>query len=331
MLLAATPSEASGGFQRGFVLTARQAGTYLTPASDSELWSMAHGGSDHAAIFTQRFLDSATSSRLAPDASTTPTDASILHAAEVARRNGMQVTLKPQVGIRTYSWIGDAKPANLAEFWAGYRTMLLHYADLAEQARASLLVIGTEMRQMSGYESLWRRLIAEIRRRFHGQLTYAANNDEFQSVHFWDALDYIGIDGYFPLADVSNPAPPAGDLAAAWSERGYLAKIAAASAATRKRVLFTEVGYRSGHATAVHPSDWRARDVVDLEAQANAYTAFYSAVATQPWVAGVYWWEVNPDAWGPQDYSPLGKPAEQVIARWNAALGMLPDASGAAP
>src|SRR4051794_29687583 len=260
MLLAAPAAEASADFQRGFVLTARHAGTYLTPASDSELWSMASGDSDHAAIFTQWFIDTPTSSRLAPDASRTPTDASILHAAEVARKNGMEVTLKPQVGIRTNSWIGAATPADLPASWADYRTMLLHYADLAEQAHASLLVIGTEMRRLSGYQSLWRPLIAAIRQRFHGQLTYAADSSEFEHVPFWDALDYIGIDAYFPLADVSDPAPPVADLAAAWSERGYLGAIAATSAETGKRVLFTELGYRGGHAAAVHPSDWRARD-----------------------------------------------------------------------
>jgi hypothetical protein len=44
-------------------------------------------------------------------------------------------------------------------------------------------------------------------------------------------------------------------------------------------------------------------------------------------VAGVYWWEVHPEERWIQDYSPLGKPAEQVMSLWNAQpdLGQGPD------
>jgi hypothetical protein len=304
-------------FHRGFVLTGWKAGTYLTPGSDVQVARMARDGSDHAAIFTQWFMDGPASSNLAPDPLRTPTDASILHAAAVARENGMEVTLKPQIGIRTGSWIGAAHPASLPAFWAGYRAMLIHYADLAETAHASLLVVGTEMRTLSGEEGRWRALIAEIRQHFGGKLTYAANHDEFERVPFWDALDYVGIDAYFPLAAPPDPAPPAGELAAAWSKRGYLARIAATSARTGKRVLFTELGYRAGRATAAHPSVWNVRDTTDVGAQRNAYQAFYDAVADKPWMAGVYWWSVDPESRWVQDYSPIGKPAEQVVARAN--------------
>lgn len=315
LLAVAAPARAE--FQRGFVLTARSAGTYLTPASDSELWSMAHGGSDHAAIFTQWFMDTPTSAQLAPDPRRTPTDAAILHAAATARALGLEVTLKPQIGIRTGSWVGQAAPADPDAFWSSYRTMLLHYADLAQRAHATTLVIGTEMRKLSGDETRWRPLIAETRRRFHGRLTYAASHDEFAQVPFWDALDFVGIDAYFPLADPADPAPGSAALAEAWSARGYLDAIAAVSRRTGKRVLFTEIGYRGGRDTATHPSDWRAREAPAPLAQASAYQAFYDAVASQPWMAGVYWWEVNPDAWSPLDYSPLGKPAGDVIEAFN--------------
>jgi hypothetical protein len=304
-------------FQRGFVFTGWNAASYLTPAADEQLASMAHGGSDHVAIFTQWFMDGPSSSTLAPDPVRTPTDASILHAATVARANGLQVTLKPQIAIRTGSWIGGAHPADSAAFWAGYRTMLLHYADLAQQAGATLLVIGTEMSTLSGDDARWRALIAELRQHFSGRLTYAANYDEFERVPFWDALDYVGIDAYFPLADASDPAPATAELAAAWQKRGYLTRIAAVAARVEKPVLFTEIGYRGGHATAAHPGDFDAPDTTDMQAQARAYQAFYDAVAKQPWMAGAYWWEVSPDRWWAQDYNPLGKPAEQVIAAGN--------------
>src|SRR3954453_877867 len=222
--LFAAPAQADAPFQRGFVLTGWNAASYLTPQSDTKLRHMAADGSSRAAVFTQWFMDAPTSSPLAPDAARTPADASILHAIETARTAGMAVTLKPQVGIRTGSWIGAAPPADLDAFWSDYRTMLLHYADLAEQGGASMLVIGTEMGTLSSDEGRWRALIAEVRAHFSGELTYAANYDEFSRVPFWDALDYIGIDAYFGLADDADPAPSADALTAAWSQRGFLGR-----------------------------------------------------------------------------------------------------------
>jgi phosphoglycolate phosphatase-like HAD superfamily hydrolase len=195
--------------------------------------------------------------------------------------------------------------------------MVLHYADLAQRAGASTLVIGTEMATLSSDDARWRPLIAEVRSHFKGALTYAANYDEFQRVPFWDALDYVGIDAYFPLAGSADPAPSAADLAAAWASRGYLSAIASTSRRTGKKVLFTELGYRAVHTAAVEPNAWGVPGVADVEAQANAYRAFYDAVARQPWMAGVYWWNVDPGAWWVQDYSPIGKPAETVLAMAN--------------
>jgi hypothetical protein len=311
------PASSADAFQRGFTITGWSADSYLAPRSDDVLTRMAGDGSTHAAVFTQWFMDSPTSSSLAPDAQRTPSDASILHAAATARAAGMAVTIKPQIGIRTGNWIGYAHPADLDAFWADYRAMLLHYADLAEQSSAEMLVIGTEMATLSGDEAHWRPLIAEVRQHFHGKLTYAANYDEFARVPFWDALDYVGIDAYFSLADSSDPAPSADALASAWTTRGYLAQIAAVSRRTGKQVLFTELGYRGVHSTAVHPNEWNAEDDIDVTAQAAAYSAFYQAVADQPWMAGVYWWGIESDNWWVKDYSPVGKPAEDVMAAWN--------------
>jgi hypothetical protein len=320
----ATPARADDGFQRGFVLTGYKVDSYLGSRSDTAIQRMATDGSNRAAVFTQWFMDGPTSSNIAPDTLRTPSDAAILHAISVARAAGMQVTLKPQIGIRTGSWIGGAHPADLSAFWADYRTMLLHYADLAEQSGATMLVVGTEMATLSSDDAHWRPLIAEVRQHFHGALTYAANYDEYDHVSFWDALDYIGIDAYFALADQADPAPSTAALSTAWSSRGYLSRIGAFSTRTGKKVLFTEIGYRGTHTTAVHPNQWNIPDDTDTQAQANAYSAFYQSVAGQPWIAGLYWWEVNTDNWWVQDYSPLGKPAEQVMSGWNSASAQPP-------
>ena len=320
----APSASAQASFHHGFVLTGWTSDAYLKPASDAALQRMRNGGSDHVAIFTQWFLSDPAASDLAPDPARTPTDASLEHAMSAARAQGLQVTVKPQIGIRSGAWIGSAHPADVEAFWRGYRAMLLHYADLAQRGGASTLVIGTEMLTMSSDDARWRALISELRTHFRGALTYAANYDEFQSVPFWDALDYIGIDAYFPLAVDGDPAPGADALASAWSSRGYLEAIGELSRRVGKTVLFTELGYRSIHSSAAHPNRWDVPDVTDMQAQANAYEAFYDAVARQPWLAGVYWWSVDPGSWWEKDYSPIGKPAEKVMAISNLRLMLAP-------
>ena len=46
----------------------------------------------------------------------------------------------------------------------------------------------------------WRRLISKFRELCPGPLTYAVNWwGDYDVVEFWDELDYIGINAFFPL------------------------------------------------------------------------------------------------------------------------------------
>jgi hypothetical protein len=46
----------------------------------------------------------------------------------------------------------------------------------------------------------------ENKKNLLGKLTYAANWDDFDKVPFWNELDYIGIDAYFPLSNATTPS-----------------------------------------------------------------------------------------------------------------------------
>jgi len=54
----------------------------------------------------------------------------------------------------------------------------------------------------------WKILIKETRHIYSGQLSYAANFDNFYQVGFWKNLDFIGINAYFSLRDslIENPS-----------------------------------------------------------------------------------------------------------------------------
>lgn len=49
------------------------------------------------------------------------------------------------------------------------------------------------------YDRFWRELIDQVRAAYSGPLTYGGNFDQYEQVGFWDRLDYVGVNAYFPL------------------------------------------------------------------------------------------------------------------------------------
>jgi len=166
--------------------------------------------------------------------------------------------------------------------------------------------------------AFWRQLIQEIRAIYPGELTYDANwFQEYRDVSFWDQLDYIGIHAYFPLTNSLDARVD--ELERGWQP--YLESIEALQQTYGKKVIFTEIGYRSIAGAAIEPWNWTVRRRLDLQEQADSYEALFRTFWHQPWFAGLYIWKWRPDhlrAGGASDdqFSPQNKPAETVLARW---------------
>lgn len=255
-------------------------------------------------------------------------DAGLVHTARLARARGIRTFLKPHLWVRgsASGWAGDVKmttPADWDAWFVSYTAFILHYARLAETEHFDLLCIGTELVQATepDHEAAWRALIRQVRTAYHGPLTYAANYDEYQQVHFWDALDYVGVQAYFPLSREAQPGLPA--LLAGW--RPHLRALAQLQQRVGKPVIFTEVGYKPAPGAAAEPWKWPARgaaDTPDDALQARCYEALFRACWDLPWLKGVFIWKWYPDlaADGPArrhaDFTPQHKPAEAILARW---------------
>ena len=190
-----------------------------------------------------------------------------------------------------------------------------------------MLCIGTELASMSGsaHAAQWANLIARIRGRYAGLLTYAANGvepgDEFTSVSFWDRLDLLGADVYTPLTDKTNPTRA--ELAAGWRKNRYghdmVATLSNFQRAHGKPLVFTEIGYRSGDGANRAPWDWETSMANDPAEQADCYAALYEAWSGEsPWMRGPFWWawDVSPPLAGDTGYNPRGKVAEDVLRQW---------------
>lgn len=242
---------------------------------------------------------------------------------DLAKENGLKILLKPQVYVPG-SWPGGLDYATDKEWEAweqSYREYILPMVDIAEKKGVELFCIGTEFKLSSTKRDFfWRELIQEIRKVYSGELTYAANWDEYKNISFWEDLDYIGIDAYFPLLDDKTPTINA--LEKAWTTP--IKEIELVQNKYEKPVLFTEYGYMSvdgcaGKTWEIEPTI-EARNINE-EAQANAIDALYSVFSKKEYWAGGFIWKWFPNMEGHEgypdkDYTPQGKKGEEVLKKW---------------
>ncbi len=144
--------------------------------------------------------------------------------------------------------------------------------------------LGAINRRRRLLDSQWRHLVKKVRQVYSGRLTLAANFDNYHEVAFWDELDFMGINAYFPLRQaLETPLSEAG-LVGSW--RGIFDKIDAfkASHDLSQEVIFTELGYTRWRGVTVAP--WSSQGFIPLwdpEGElANDRAFFWSAQPIEP-------------------------------------------------
>jgi hypothetical protein len=222
-----------------------------------------------------------------PGEKTVPT-ARLRTAIRSARAAGLRVVLRPYLEpTPTNVWRGAIQPTSVPQWFASYRRFILRYADLARRERVSGFIVGTEMASLSDETAHWRALVAAVRRRFKGFVTYQANWDETSRVKFWDALDAVSLSAYYPLA--RGPGASVTQLLSGW--RGWMDHVEALHSASGKPVMFGEIGYRTVDSAAVKPWDIEPA-TFSLTAQLRAYEAALRFWYRVPWFSGFHWWYV---------------------------------------
>lgn len=238
--------------------------------------------------------------------------------AALAKQKGIKTMLKPQIWI-SGSYTGAFTLSNETDWQAwenNYKQYIMEYAHLADSAGIEMFCIGTELKLVvQNRPSFWNSLIDSIKTFYTGKLIYAANWDDYQQVPFWSKLDYIGIDGYFPLSSANTPVVD--DLVAGW--QNIITNIDQFRIAQNKEVIFTEIGYKSVDACAHEPWNPTSSNL-NLQAQANATQAFFEAFANKSWFKGVFFWKWYPKhetsgGTNNKDYTPQNKPAQVIIKK----------------
>ncbi len=250
------------------------------------------------------------------------TKAGIKQYGELLRAEGYQLMIKPQIWIRGGIFTGTIEmktEADWLKFEDIYRSYILTFAQVAEELNASVYCIGTELKRFaSNRPDFFCTLIEEVRQLYSGELTYAANWDEFEGVSFWNELDYIGIDAYFPLLEKEEVSSK--ELISAWNP--WLERIKKVSRTNSRPVLFTEYGYRSMKYTTAKP--WlvdRTLTEVDFNNQIEAYKALFEVFWNESWFSGGFLWKWfidYPRSGGASDnrFTPQNKPVEKIISQY---------------
>ncbi|MEM7200937.1 MAG: hypothetical protein AAF628_11760 [Planctomycetota bacterium] len=212
---------------------------------------------------------------------------------EEAHRQGLKIMIKPHLAYwgSPFSWRGEIDFADRAErkrFWTEYRRWIVTLARACRDADA--FVVGTEVDRLLGDVAEWRALIRDVRAETKAPLTYAANWTDYRRVGFWDALDAIGIQAYFPLTE--KPAPTVEDLRAAWQQQ--MAELRDYSAEVGRPVVFSELGYNRSHRAAATP--WESHtDGEDAEPlQLDCMRVALEAVEAESTVVGAFLWKWFP-------------------------------------
>ncbi|MEM6316371.1 MAG: hypothetical protein AAF960_01805 [Bacteroidota bacterium] len=218
-------------------------------------------------------------------------DQAVIFSHAEAQKLGMHTMLKPQI------WLGSSWPGDVAmkterdwqQFFDNYYRWARHYALLAEINNFNSYCIGVEFAKATlAREKDWRQLIQKIRGVYSGPLTYAANwGDEFEQLKFWDALDFIGLNCYYPLSKNNNPTKR--ELSKAFAR--VTDKIESICSKYNKPMVFTEIGFRSVEETWKNPHAEANGRAFNDKTQSLCYEVVFENIKNKKWCKGILWWK----------------------------------------
>lgn len=216
-------------------------------------------------------------------------------AIQTAHERGLSILIKPHLAYwgSGFSWRGEIKfedPVALANFHKSYAKWITTLAEVTRDADA--FCVGTELEGLVASPEPWRKLIAQVREKTSAHLTYAANWSEYGEVSFWDALDVIGLQAYFPISEAVSPTE--GDLRRGW--RQVLSELETLHEKWKKPIVFTELGYNRSLNAAAKPWEYSRARGADVKSAVQLQTrctkiALEMLGEERDWLRGVFLWK----------------------------------------
>jgi len=328
-------------------------------------------GADSVEVIVQWYFSNVTSTEIYPildpdNPLRTSTDDELISILNYAKSRGLKTLLTPmldpdwtipaqnycrgETGKNGCYWRGqlgmywDAQDCSPSSDWgqwfAGYKPVLLHYAQLAASVNADGYLIAHELQTaVAACPDLWADIITSVRSIYKGQVSSAfqpnlLDPNQLKYVLPWaKTLDFIGIDCYLDYS-IAKPTPPLPwiDQPLSTIEAGvqtYMSKFAQLSNSTGRKVVCTEVGWASrpwaytgtAGTPKLDPEDCSVWDqCISMNAHGLIYQAFMENFYAQTWFDGVLFWtaRADPTNGGTSDdgFTVIGKPSAAVLASY---------------
>jgi len=207
---------------------------------------------------------------------------------------GLKIMIKPHIAYwgSPFGWRGEIDfdtDAEWRRFFSTYERWITRVAELCRDADA--FAVGTELDRTVGQERNWRKIIAAVRETTDAPLTYSASWDRYEKIPFWDALDVIGIQAYFPVADEPTLPEPR-ELDDAWGR--LMARLEVFAKRHDRKVVFSELGYNRSSLAAVRPWEYRVGGENAEEIQRRCLDAALRALERSDIVVGAFLWKWFP-------------------------------------
>ncbi|MGB2601608.1 MAG: hypothetical protein WBD00_00635 [Candidatus Omnitrophota bacterium] len=309
-------------FQKGMGYVTWSEGAYKSENSDKSLAEVKEVGTEWVSVLVTWYQTTPWSGDIHRTGKT-PSDESVVYVIRKAHEMGMKVCLKMHLDLLDTSdgsWrgeIGCMRESEWDEWFRKYTEYIMHYAKIAEGEKVEMLCVGTELSTTAtakGY--MWEDLIQKVRGSFSGLLVYAAHWDRYLDIRFWQLLDFVGINAYFPLTE--EMAPSYEELKQGWTK--WVAEIEEFQSRIQKPIIFPEAGCNSADGAAIRPWEHVPRSEVNIKLQEDYYRALLDEFWDKEWFYGLYWWY-----WGTNEhmggqynrgFTPQNKLAEEVIKKW---------------
>ncbi len=232
-----------------------------------------------------------------------------------AHDRGLKILMKPHLGYwgSGFSWRGEISFDTEAEWRRFFDDYTRWITKVARASRgADGFVVGTELDKTLHREGDWRKVIAAVRQEYSGPLTLAPNWSDFRRVPFWDAVDVIGVQAYFPLVRSGEPTDRA-RLNAGW--RRWRREIGEHARRHQRPVVFTELGYNTWSGTAAAPWKYDEGGPDARQVQARALGSALEAINHDPNIVGAFLWKCFPGDARPRDFDMEAPHLRPVIRR----------------
>lgn len=329
---------AKKSFQKGIDLLAYSKDEYFSYQKNKELDHLKDVGAEWVKLKTLLYQNGINSSSIFVDEERTASDESLEYIINKLHKRGFKVFFEPVVNLKHQKrgeWMGIIRPNDWDAWFESYNTFIEHYAGLAQKNEVEQFVIGVELTSTHKYKEKWEQIIDNVRKHYQGSIVFVSNFDSYETVPFWDKLDVIAMNFYFPVnrreewyqpwAEVKHEYhdPSYEDLLEGWEL--WVDTLDKWQKKMNKPILVTEAGYPSQRGCSYQPWSWFLGKS-DFEEQYLAYKALYEVWSKKQivngkfhggnYIQGVYFFHwANEKPENDRSYIP-SKDAKLIIREW---------------